>query len=290
MLLYEVSVSNLFSLPTLHFNNMAHIRFLSTLVKGTVTFKEDNSPLQEYLLKRKENIDGSEFTLKSIAQVIHDEIKAKRMFDPENPGFILCDQELATALGVKAFRVGNIERIILPQLDHEDPHPLDIQEEKVLVTWPIGGGRIPKMATHGLNILQVGDLYESKYPSFSDKRSLKPSFLGLINAITPEGHHKVPERKAMDFQSIFISVNHHLKDAPHAELFIGEGTRYDNLIHDVSNSPVGRYFGTKVLSNNQLKGLLLFEWADLTAYDIPRCVQITDAEETSCKVLPDLCT
>lgn len=287
MLLYEVSVSNLFSLPTLHFNNMDHGCFLMlcTPITGIVTFADDEDPLLEYVTERNWDAVNQGLTVKSITQVIHDEIMDKEMYDRDNPLFILCDPELAQALRVKVFRVDMVEDIILPRLIPQEDQWSDrtVRYDQISTAWRMDRARIPLMVCHGMRILNTGTIF----PSCEGKRRLSVKFRSLLSAIINNKLFKIAADEFVNFYKIWIAIKPHLRSLPSTLVnsctLHTEATVEPTYIYDVSQSPLGSYFGARVLSIVQLRGLILYEWANLTSAEgaqIPRCLPITDAEET----------
>jgi len=283
MLSYEVSVSNLISLPTLHFNNMAHaLRLLSTHNKGPIDFYGETCPLREYLFNRKEYPPGTVFTLKKIVEEIQEDINDKAMYMPANPEYIFCTPELAAALQHPFFRADMLERILLPLVYFQEPDPALASEppDEVIAQWNTCGGYIPKMVAHGLKTLKLGKS-EIRCPPIEDKRVLNTYFRWLMNSIAPDDYHKVVREVPVSFQHVLISATIHLSQVPKVGVLTKKPSTND-LIYDISGSHLCSYFGTSLLSSLQLKGLLLYEWANLSASDaileVPRLLPFTEEQ------------
>ena len=268
------------------------IKLLDTTRRGEVEFKDPSSPLLEYLLKVDPSIEGQlGLNLEKIVKVIRHEIMTKRMYDRENPTFILCDQGLAKALGYVAFQAGKLEDILLPHLTFQ-PSSETAQPEPYKVVVPaIWGvccsGRICLMAYHASlaeteQYLKNGEYFE-EYPGDKDTRPLHTDFLRLVEALTPEDRDKIKEGDAVNFNSIHSLATDHLRNAPKAEMPPDGDSNKGCLIYDVSDSPLGQYFGTKVMSAEQLKGVLLYEWSNMKTSDrvlqVPRRITSDALEE-----------
>ena len=84
---------------------------------GVIIKWKQNSKLEQYLSLKCGEKDHS-FTYVKVLKTLKDVIISEKLFDPKNPGIILCDDNLEQALDQKALHVSQLNAAIIPHFEN----------------------------------------------------------------------------------------------------------------------------------------------------------------------------
>ena len=242
-------------------------------------FKE-GSPLSKYC-KDFANYKGwkggeREFFIHEVVQFLATEIKEDCLWDWENPAYVRANHCMAKAIGRRVFKAKLLEDLVKKQC--EDPPVLENGTpksygtgERVKANWRTYGGRIPRMVNYCKGVARLD---RAGFPKCKLGRELSHPFRNFLNAMTDVKSQCFDAGHTYDFCVVWDHVEIYLKKL-HSEFYQGFES---HTVYDVEAELIGRYFGCQVLTLDQIKSLLIYEYMGFDKSDavigVPRHIKM----------------
>ena len=209
---------------------------------------EAHSKLQRYLAYNCPEfvtIKKRDYNLYEILLALKKMIASKKMYDPQNPTVILCDEHLEDALNVKALHVSDVRDYIIRQL------PLIEEEEKTencncQYHGVPGSYRLPSWGSAAATAVIAR---ESITPNFDLEASylVKPGLLKVLHAV--QGVN--PEQRVFRYRELSALLSAYILSKKDV-LFDARNIK----IAMVENDDLGKAFGVKAFARCQVTSLL----------------------------------